>query len=188
MGPGFKGTFEDYVNRGRSYLVLGRHERALSILNLAAEQAPGSYAAQVARAEALAHRGQHVAAVRTYEVARDIEPEAIAPLIGMASTWLDLGEPDRASSVLDQALLRQPENLAARLLLARGKGAKGDNEAARDEVERVIAIIRWIGARTNIMDAPSAASRGLPTPRRRSIRLCKSIRWRLKPDLPWRPC
>src|SRR5207247_2932736 len=35
VGPGFKGGFDDYVNRARSYLVLGRYERALSILDQA---------------------------------------------------------------------------------------------------------------------------------------------------------
>src|SRR5258708_12688158 len=58
VAPGFKGSFEDYINRGRSYLVLGRYERALSILDRAVEHAPGSYASQVAPPEPFSPRGQ----------------------------------------------------------------------------------------------------------------------------------
>jgi hypothetical protein len=64
--PGFHGSFEDYVNRGRSYIVLGRYERALRILDRAVKHNPSSPEALVAQAEALIHRGQLVPAVRAY--------------------------------------------------------------------------------------------------------------------------
>lgn len=140
VAPGFKGSFEDYVNRGRSYLVLGRYERALSILDRAVKHNPSSYAAQVAYAEALVHRGEYVAAVRAYEIAHDLEPEAVAPLTGMAFAWLALDVPGRARVILDKLLARQPENLEALLLLAFVWGAEGNNKAALDVVEKVIAL------------------------------------------------
>ncbi|WP_038378512.1 serine/threonine-protein kinase [Bradyrhizobium elkanii] len=140
VGPGFKGSFDDYVNRGRSYLVLGRYERALSILDQAVKHNPSSYPAQVARAEALVHRGEYMAAVRAYETAHEIEPEAFAPFTGMAYAWLALDLPERARASLDKVLARQPKNLEALLLLAHVFGAAGDNVAALSVVETVVAM------------------------------------------------
>ncbi len=142
VGPGLKGSFDDHVNRGRSYLVLGRYERALSILDQAVKHNPTSYPAQVARAEALVHRGEYVAAVRAYETAHEIEPEALAPLTGIAFAWLALDLPEKARASLDQVLARQPKNLEALLLLAHVFGAGGDNEAALSVIETVIAMDR----------------------------------------------
>lgn len=141
IGPGgLKGSFDDYVNRGRSYLVLGRYERALSILDQVVKHDPTSYPAQVARAEALVHRGRYLEAVRAYETAHDMEPEAIAPLTGKVVALLALDLPEKARTFLDQALARQPKNLEALLLLARIFGEGGDNDAALSVIESVIAM------------------------------------------------
>jgi tetratricopeptide (TPR) repeat protein len=134
------GSFDDYVNRGRSLLVLGRYERALSILDQAVKHNPNSYSAQVARAEALVHRGKYLEAVRAYETAHEIEPEALAPLTGKAIAWLALDLPEKARASLDQALARQPKNLEALLLLARIFGEGGDADAALSVIETVIAM------------------------------------------------
>ena len=139
VAPGFHGSFEDYVNRGRSYIVLGRYERALRILDEAVKHKPESYEALVACAEALAHRGQLVSAVRAYESAHRLEPEADAPLTGMAFAWLELGQPARARVALDRVLARHHANLDARLLLARVLSEEGNDQAALDGIENVIA-------------------------------------------------
>ncbi len=140
VAPGFKGSLEDYVNRGRSYLVLGRHERALAILDKAVKHDPTSYPALVARAEALAHRGRYVEAVRTYEAARDQKPEEAAPILGMAFAWLALDLPQKARAALDAVLARQPDDLGALLLLAHVCGAEGDDHAALEIIEETIAL------------------------------------------------
>jgi tetratricopeptide (TPR) repeat protein len=139
VAPGFRGSLEDYVNRGRSYIVLGRYERALRILDEAVKHKPDSPDALVAQAEALFHRGQLVPAVRAYESAHRLDPESDAPLTGMALAWLELGNPMQARAALDRALTRHPANLEARLLLARVLGAEGNDQAALDGVDRVIA-------------------------------------------------
>jgi tetratricopeptide (TPR) repeat protein len=139
VAPGFRGSFEDYLNRGRSYIVLGRYERALRILDEAVRHRPDSPEALVAQAEALIHRGQLVRAVRTYESAHRLDPESDAPLTGMAFAWLELGKPAQARAALDRVLARHPANLEARLLLARVMGAEGNDPAALNEVEKVIA-------------------------------------------------
>jgi tetratricopeptide (TPR) repeat protein len=141
VAPGFHGSFDDYVNRGRSYLVLGRDQRALAILDKAVQLDPNSHAAHFARADALARRGRHVEALRTYEMARDLGLEDSAPMvIGMADTLLALDLPQKARSALDQVLDRQPNNVEALLLLAHVCGAEGDDQAALKIIEGVIAL------------------------------------------------
>jgi tetratricopeptide (TPR) repeat protein len=93
----------------------------------------------VAQAEALIHRGQFVPAVRAYESAHHLAPESDAPLTGIAFTWLELGRPAQARAALDRVLARHPANLEARLLLARVLGAEGNDQAALNGVEKVIA-------------------------------------------------
>lgn len=139
VNPGFRSSFDDYVNRGRSYLVLGRHERALTILNRAVEHDPTSYPALVARAEALAQRGHYVEAVRAYQAVSEMKPEDAAPIIGMAFSWLALDMPPKARAALDRVLGSQPDNVEALLLLARVCGTEGDNPEALKIIEKVIA-------------------------------------------------
>ena len=139
VAPGFRASFEEYVNRGRSYIVLGRYERALSVLNTAVKHNPESPEALVAQAEALIHRGQRVAAVRAYEFAHRLDPQSDAPLTGMAFAWLELGNPAQARAALDRVLARHPANLVARLVLARVLSEEGNAQAALNELEKVIA-------------------------------------------------
>jgi tetratricopeptide (TPR) repeat protein len=137
---GLNGSFDDYVNRGRSYLVLRRYERALSILDQVVKHDPNSYRAQVAHAEALVHRGKYVEAIRAYETAQELEPEALAPLTGKANAWIALDLPEKARESVDLALTRQPKNLEALLLLARLFGEGGDNDAALSVIDTVISM------------------------------------------------
>lgn len=139
VAPGFRGSLEEYVNRGRSYLVLGRYERALRILNQAVKHKPDSPEALVAQGEAMIHRGQLMQAVRAYESAHHLNPDSDAPLTGLALAWLDIGNTGQARTTLDLVLSRHPTNLDALLILARIMGADGNNREALDTVEKVIA-------------------------------------------------
>jgi tetratricopeptide (TPR) repeat protein len=139
VGPGFRGSFEDYVNRGRSYIVLGRYERALRILDEAVKHDDRSPPALMARAEALVHRGQLVPAVRAYESAHRLDPDSDAPLTGMAFAWLQLDKPAQARIALDRVLARHPASLEAQLLFARALAVEGNARAALDQVVRVVA-------------------------------------------------
>jgi eukaryotic-like serine/threonine-protein kinase len=139
VASGFRGSLRDYVNRGRAYLVLGRHERALRILNQAVRHNPDCAAALVARAEALSHRGQVVAAMRDYESAHRREPEADAPLTGLASTWLELGRPAPALTAIEKVLARHPANVDALLLKTRVLSEQGRDHTALDAIEKFLA-------------------------------------------------
>lgn len=139
VAPGFRGSVEEHVNRGRSYLVLGRFERALRIFDQAVKYKPDSAAALVGQGEALVHCGQFRSAVRAYESAHRLNPDSDAPLTGLAFAWLEIGNPAQARFALDQVLARRPANLDALLLLARVMGAEGNTRGALDAVEKVIA-------------------------------------------------
>ena len=139
VADGFRGSFQDYVNRGRAYLVLGHHHRALRILNEAVDHEPDSPAALLARAEALTLRGQLVAAVRDYETAHRLDPESDAPMTGLASACLELGRPAQALAVLAKVLARHPGNRGALLLRARVLSEQGDNQTALDVIENLLA-------------------------------------------------
>ncbi|WP_352746591.1 tetratricopeptide repeat protein [Mesorhizobium sp. M0185] len=138
VAAGFRGSFEEFVTRGRSYLVLGRYERALRILDQAVQHKPDSPEALVAQGEALTHRGQFRQAVRAYESAHRLNPDSDAPLTGLALAWLDIGNTAQARAALDRVLSRHPANLDAQLILARIMGAEGNNRGALDAVEKVI--------------------------------------------------
>lgn len=138
VAPGFRGKLEDYINRGRSYIVLGRYERALRILNEAVKRKPDSPEALTAQAEALVHRGQLRPAVRAYESAHELDPESDAPLTGVALAWLELRKPAQARAALDRVLARHPDNLEARLLFARACAIEGNNQEALDGIAKVI--------------------------------------------------
>ena len=139
VAPGFRGSFEEYVNRGRSYLVLGRYERALRILDQAVKHKPDSPEALVAQGEALIHRGQFRQAVRVYEAAHRLNSESDAPLTGLASAWLAIGNTAQARAAVDRVLARHPANLDALLLRARIMGAEGNHRGALVAVLKVIA-------------------------------------------------
>lgn len=138
VAAGFRGRLEDYVNRGRAYLVLGRHERALRILDEAVKYKPDCAAALLARAEALSFRGQLIRAMHDYGAAHRLEPEADAPLIGVASTSLELGRPGSALRALEIVLERHPNNLDALLLKARTLSEQGQEQSALDAIAKIL--------------------------------------------------
>jgi tetratricopeptide (TPR) repeat protein len=139
VAPGFRGSFEDYLNRGQAYLVLGRHNRALRILDEAVRIKPDSYKALCARAEALHRLGDMQGAIRDYQAAHCLEPEADAPLTGVALTLLESDRDDDAIAELEKVLARHPANLEAKLLKARALSAQKDLGAALTLIEQVLA-------------------------------------------------
>jgi tetratricopeptide (TPR) repeat protein len=68
-----------------------------------------------------------------------LHSESDAPLTGMAFAWLELGGTAQARAALDRALARHPANLVALLLRARVLSEEGNDQAAVDGIEKVIA-------------------------------------------------
>lgn len=139
VAPGFRGSFDDYLNRGQAYLVLGRHNRAFRILDEAVGIKPDFFPALCARAEAFRRLGDMQGAMRDFRAAHCLEPEADAPLIGVALILLELDRVDEAMVELEKIFNRHPQNLEAKLLKVRGLSAQGDQRAALILVDQVLA-------------------------------------------------
>lgn len=139
VASGFRGSIEEYIDRGRSYLVLGRYERALRILDQAVKHKPDSPEALMAQGEALIFNGKFRQAVHAYESAQLLDPDSDAPLTGLARAWLETGNLRLAQAAVDRVRARHPANLDALLLQARILGVEGSNEGALELVEKVIA-------------------------------------------------
>ena len=140
VADGFRGSYKDYINRGRAYLVLGESMRALRILNEAVQHDPNSPEALLARGEALLHNGQIVNSIQDYEKAHRINPEWDAPLTGLASSWLELEKPLKALTVLEKVLNRHPSNLNGLLLKARALSMQGKNQEALILIEHILSL------------------------------------------------
>ncbi len=140
VADGFHGSFTDYINRGRTYLVLGQNMRALRILNEAVQHVPNSPEALLARGDALLHNGQIVNSIQDYEKAHRIKPEWDAPLTGLASSWLELEKHLKALTVLEKVLNRHPSNLNGLLLKARVLSMQGKNQDALSLIEHILAL------------------------------------------------
>lgn len=128
---GFEGEFDDYVNRGRAYLALGRVNRALRILDRAVELDPLSARAIEARAETLYQRGDEAGALKEFKAANQLKPEWDAPIIGIAKTLVELDEFDSAIQHLDRVLAQHPGNLDALVEKSGAEARRGQRDLAR---------------------------------------------------------
>jgi serine/threonine protein kinase len=127
---GFRGTFDDYLNRGRAYLALGRRNRALGIFDRAVEHNPRSEQALEARGETLYERGDNAGALRDFKAASELNPEWDAPIIGIAKTLIEVDQIDLAIQHLDRVLIRHPGNLDALLEKSRASALSGQRDTA----------------------------------------------------------
>ena len=135
---GFTGEFDDYVNRGLSYLALGRINRALRILDRAIEHAPLSERAIEARAEALYQRGDEAGALKDFKAANRLNPERDAPIIGIAKTLIALDEFHSAIGHLDRVLARNPGNLDALVEKSGAEARRGRGDVAHALLLKVL--------------------------------------------------
>lgn len=140
VAPGFRGSFEDYLNRGQAYLVLDRYNRALRILDEAIRVKPDSSTALCARAKAFYRLGDIQSSMRDYQAAHCLQPDADAPLTGLALNFLELNRFDEAITELEKILVRHPANLEAKLLKARALSAQGEPIAALTLIDQVLAF------------------------------------------------
>jgi len=139
VAPGFQGSFENYLNRGKTYLVLGRRNRAFRILDKAVQVRPDSFRALCARGEALHQLGDTQGAIRDYQAAHHLKPGADAPLTGVALTLLEHDRVDEATKELEKVLARHPANLEAKLLKARALSVKRNSPAALTLIDQVLS-------------------------------------------------
>jgi tetratricopeptide (TPR) repeat protein len=101
--------------------------------DLPAAPDPTRYMHGAAGLEAVGHRD---AARASYESARDEWPDSAWPWVGLANLSYGEGVLERAQSEYEEALKRDPANVAARNNLAETLEARGCTERARVEIER----------------------------------------------------
>ena len=94
---------------------------------------PARYMRGAAGLEAVGHKS---AARASYESARDQWPDSAWPWVGLANLSYADGVLDQAQHEYEQALARDPSNVAARNNLAETLDARGCTERARVEIER----------------------------------------------------
>jgi tetratricopeptide (TPR) repeat protein len=78
-------------------------------------------------------------ALRLLHAVKHVLPDEIWPLVEEGSGWLRLGALDRARSVLEQAILADPQSLPALLLLVRALAALGNKDEALSRLRSEVA-------------------------------------------------
>jgi tetratricopeptide (TPR) repeat protein len=93
----------------------------------ASAKAPLTWAARYGLAEAYRAAGNNPAAVDAYQQAIALRPSLSDGYLGLAGTWLDMGEPVKASETLRLGLLRVPDDPLLRTKLAMVEGERLGN-------------------------------------------------------------
>lgn len=91
------------------------------------------------RADNLRHAGNLVAAQSVLAAALEHDPENAGMLMALARVHVAAHEPQQARYIYQRVLQRMPENVSARLALAKAMGEAGDNAAAQREMATVLA-------------------------------------------------
>ena len=127
------------VLRALAKLDLGRNGEARTDAELATHLDPTSVPATVALARVDIAEGKYDGAQRRLE-GLEAQGKHAEVAWALGQVYLARHQPDRARTYFRSALLRQPLLLEARLALARLLHDAGDLPAARDEVNRVLAV------------------------------------------------
>jgi tetratricopeptide (TPR) repeat protein len=124
--------FDRFWNRANRWGIV-----VLEPGELPAAPDPTRYMRGSAGLEAVGHRD---AARASYESARDHWPDSAWPWVGLANLSFGEGALDRAQHEYEEALARDPANVAARNNLAETLEALGCSERARVEIERATEL------------------------------------------------
>ncbi len=118
----------------------GHMERAFKEYLASLGARPDEAAAHERLGEFFAGQGEPAYAIRAYETASLLDPQAIAPLVNVARLYVTAGKPKLGELKLKDALKLDPESLEARynlaLLLAEGGRADEAEAAFRDVLAR----------------------------------------------------
>jgi Flp pilus assembly protein TadD len=112
---------------------------SVSIWRDAARKAPGTYMAQYGLAEAYRNSSDCANAIKAYVRAMEIRPSKADSYIGYAWCLLDQGQPERARTQLELAVVRAPTDVHANVALAVVEGTVfGDMARAADICRTVV--------------------------------------------------
>lgn len=123
-----------------SYMALGRHEKAVSLLEQASEMSGGSAPDISANfGLSLIGTGQIDQGVAQLQKAYAKQPGGARSGIPLAMMYLKKGQHKAGTQVLQAILKKDPGNLTALNLLGVAKGLSGDRKGARQAYEQLLA-------------------------------------------------
>jgi tetratricopeptide (TPR) repeat protein len=100
---------ENYFDLVSICLDHENHDLALEIVDIGLRTLPDSLGLHLQRAVLLAEQGSLPAAEAAFEAARRLAPESAAPLVGLAMTWMQAGQTERAVEALRGAAAADAE-------------------------------------------------------------------------------
>ncbi len=139
VGEPAPGAAEDWGTLGGALLAYELLDPALASLRNAGRLAPGDPRWPHLVGITLERRGDQSAAVRRFEAAARLAPEAIGPICRLAQGLVALGHFESAAVVIDTVLAGQPDCAAAWAAKGELALAQGDGASALDALDRAIA-------------------------------------------------
>ncbi|HEV2742267.1 MAG TPA: tetratricopeptide repeat protein, partial [Rubrobacter sp.] len=146
--------YEEYLEQGETLASEGLIEEALSRFEQALESAPGNPEAIEAVGRALLNLGRLEEAEASFLDALEIDPEWVAPRMGLALVALGRDEPFKIVHHLERAIESDPGYPEAYVELGRYYGYMGEPALAKATFER------WTGRHPE--DADMLINAGLP--------------------------
>ena len=126
---------------GRALLLQGEIEGALLEFDRARNEGAAAVTVAPWHAQALVEQGEFKRVTQLYGDTRIDDPKAQALLkVELARAWGGLRNAARTEQALNEALAALPDDVPARVLLARLKGSKGETEAAERMAEELVKL------------------------------------------------
>jgi tetratricopeptide (TPR) repeat protein len=120
-----------------------RPAEALRLVDLALQRSPDDQEALVLSGELLRLLKRHQAALDRFTLADALSPTDSTIKMQMATTWLELGRPAEAESLLNDVLAADPHAATAHYLLAQIAESRGDAVRAATEYQVEIDERPW---------------------------------------------
>jgi tetratricopeptide (TPR) repeat protein len=124
---------------GRAHRALGRFEEANAAYREAAAEAPGDAAIQTAWGDLFLEKYQYGEALRSYQMALQIDPRWTPALVGAAGALSD-DNPPQAASFAKRALEINPVSIEAQLFLAEQAADADKHDDARQLIAKAFEV------------------------------------------------
>ncbi len=161
----------------RQYLALaalqgGDTDRALAEARSLVDAYPDRAAAHIVLGGVNMVMERHAEAERSFQRARELDPDGSQPLFNLGLLAQGRGELDKAARLMEDGLERQPDNIPAMIRVADLQRQLGNYEAARGWLERAVevepesaqanlALARFLLAHGEAVEALAAADRAV---------------------------
>ena len=125
---------------GFTHYSMKNYEQAVQQFTQYVRAVPGAVPIQAMLALAQAKLGTHQQARETLKLLGNVNTEDPQSLIALGQAYLFVGEMERATGYLEQAVTRQPEAAEPRVSLAVALNEKGDYRQAIEQMQKALQI------------------------------------------------